>query len=390
MRSGLSLSRISILLVAGACLALPPVAPGQDSSGRPTVTQDPSGRPKPRKKGTKPKKVIRAAATPDKAPTSSVIIRSYPPDAEVFVDGKLVGTTADDGELELSDLRLGAHRIVLKKDGYREWAQTVTLTSSTETEEIEPLLQSENAYFRDIAKLPVVELGRELTGQLSRGSIGARDGKTFYDEYVLRVSEPDAYVIVLAAKGGSPSLKLVDDSNVAYSIEPIGDGVYQTVVVPRPGLYYVQVMAALDESSFSGGEYTLKVLEERMARAERPLSIGDTLSGALDATDRRAGPDDYYDSYSLTGSSGSAVRIAVTAGGEFTPGLTLLLDGRVIASSGKSDDKGKKKKKKNEPVADAGGAEIRTTLNGGTYTLYVRSIAGAKKGSYQLSVTAGG
>jgi hypothetical protein len=389
MRSRVSLPRISILLVAGACLALPTVAPGQDSSGRPTVVQDPSGRPKPRKKGTKPKKVIRAAPPADKAPTSSVIIRSYPPDAEVFVDGKLVGTTADDGELELSDLRLGAHRIVLKKDGYREWAQTVTLTSSTETEEIEPLLQSENAYFRDIAKLPVVELGRELAGQISRDSIAAKDGKTFYNEYVLRVSQPDAYVIVLGAKGGSPSVRLVDESNITYSIESIGEGVYQSVVVPRPGHYYVQVMASLDESSFSGGQYTLTVIEERVARAERPLAIGDTLTGALAATDRLAGPGDYYDSYSLTGGSGSAVRIAVTSGGEFTPGLTLLLDGRVIASSGKADDKGKKKKK-NEPVADGGGAEIRTTLNGGTYKLYVRSIAGAKKGTYQLSVTAGG
>ena len=117
MRSRPSLSRISILLVTGVCLALPPLSPGQDSSGRPTVTQDPSGRPKPRKPKPPPKKVIRAAPTPDKAPTSSVIIRSYPPDAEVFVDGKLVGTTADDGELELSGLRLGAHRIVLNKDG---------------------------------------------------------------------------------------------------------------------------------------------------------------------------------------------------------------------------------------------------------------------------------
>jgi hypothetical protein len=387
MRPGLSLSRISLLLAVGACLALPPAVAAQDSSGRPTVTQDPSGRPKPRK--PKPKKVIRAAPVPDAAPTSSVIIRSFPPDAEVFVDGKLVGTTADDGELELSGLRLGQHRIVLKKDGYREWAQTVALTSSTETEEIEPLLQSENAYFRDVAKLPVLELGTELTGRITRDSIAAKDGKTFYNEYALRVSEPDAYIMVLKGLGSTPVLKLVDDSNVAYSIGPIGEGVFQSVVVPRPGIYFIQVTAPLDESSFSGGQYTLKVLEERAARAERPLAIGDTLSGTLDATDRLAGPGEYFDSFRLTGGTGAPVRIAVQSGGAFTPGLTLLLEGRVVATSGKADTKGKKKK--NEPaVTGAADAEITTTLNGGTYTLYVRSVAGAKTGTYQLSVTPGG
>ena len=41
-----------------------------------------------------PKKVIRASEPVDKAPTSSVIIRSYPPGAEVYVDGTAVGTNA--------------------------------------------------------------------------------------------------------------------------------------------------------------------------------------------------------------------------------------------------------------------------------------------------------
>jgi hypothetical protein len=387
MRSVLRLTRISVLFAASLCMLLPPAAPAQDASGRPSVVQDPSGRPKPRRTG-RPKKVIRARPATDveRVPTASVIIRSYPPDAEVFLDGQLVGTTADDGELELSDLRLGQHRVVLKKDGYLEWAQTVTLTAGVAAE-VEPLLQSENAYFRDVAKLPAVEFGREVTGRLSRDSVAARDGKTFYNEYVMRVAEPDAYVFVLAPRGSSPTLKLVDDSNISYSIEPLGNNVYQSVVVPRPGYYYLQVAAAIDESTFTGGEYSLKVIEERVARAERPVSVGDTVKGSLDASDRLAGPGDYYDSYSLAGQSGATVRIAALADGAFTPGLTLLLDGKVVATSGRDD--GKKKKKKDAPAA-TGGAEITTTLTGGTYTIYVRSLAGAKVGSYQLSVTSGG
>jgi hypothetical protein len=33
---------------------------------------------------------------------------------------------------------------------------------------------------------------------------------------------------------------------------------------------------------------------------------------------------------------------------------------------------------------------LTTTLTGGTYTLYIRSVAGPKLGAYQLSITTGG
>src|SRR6185369_9686373 len=262
MPSVLRFAQISVLVALASSLALPPVATAQDASGRPTGGQEDTGRPKPRKPRPKPKKVIRTRAANDvdpAVPTSSVIIRSYPPGAEVLVDGNPVGTTGDDGELELSEVKLGTHRIVLHKDGYREWAQTVVLKSTTETPEFEPLLQSENPQFlRDVAKLPAVEFGKEITGHITRDSIATKDGKTFYNEYVITVEDPDAYIFLLKGRGVTPTLRLVDDKNVPSSIQHLSDEVYQSGVVQHPGYYFLQVMASLDETTFTSGDYSLK------------------------------------------------------------------------------------------------------------------------------------
>ena len=279
---------------------------------------------------------------------------------------------------------------MLHKNGYREWAQTVTIKSTTDAEEIEPLLQSENPQFmRDIGKMTTLELGKDVAGQITRDSIASRDGKTFYNEYVLKVDEPDAFVIVLKAHGTVPALKLVDDSNVPYSIEKVGDDVFQTVFVPHPGFYYVQVVGLLDESTFVSDDYTIKVVAESDARAERPIAVGETLAGALEPTDRQASPGEFIDGWTLTGQAGTQVRIAATTDKEkgFKPVLTLFLDGKVVATSSKSDSKSKKKK-----GSGSGDdvVEIVTTLTGGTYTIFVRSASGPKTGPYQLSVAMGG
>jgi hypothetical protein len=283
-------------------------------------------------------------------------------------------------------VKLGTHRIVLRKDGYREWAQTVVLKTTTETPEYEPLLQSENPQFmRDVAKLPAIEFGKEVTGRITRDSIAAKDGKTFYNEYVLTVEDPDAYVIVLKGRGVAPSLKLVDDKNVPASIQRVSDEIYQSGVVQHPGYYFLQVVAPLDESTFTSGDYSLKVLEESDAHGAHPVTVGATADGMLDATDLQTSPGDFYDQWSLAGQAGALVTITANTKGGFTPALTLLLDGKVVATSGPAP---KDKKKKNAAPADS--AQIVTTLTGGTYTIFVRSVAGPKQGGYQLSVTTGG
>jgi hypothetical protein len=329
----------------------------------------------------RPKKIIRARAAEDveKVPTASVIIRSQPDGAEVFVDGKLVGTTADDGELELSDMRLGPHLIVLRKDGYREWSQTVTLRT-TEPVEVLPLLQDLNAPMpRNLLKLPPVDYGVTISGTLTRDDQSAPDGTGYYDEFVMKVPGVDAFIIKLTATGFAPALKIFDDDNRAFDVRPLGEGTYQSVAVPRGGTYFLRISAAIDESSFVGGDYSLTVYSETSSRAAHAVTIGQTVDGALDTTDRTSGPNDYYDAWTFEAPAGARVLISAQSDA-FTPGLTLLLNNSVVAtSSAKSSSK-----KKPTPTS---GPSIDQTLTGGTYTVYVRSLGGAKVGPYRLSVS---
>lgn len=376
MRSARALMWAALFALLASGLATPPESAAQDSSGRPSVSEPTPRTPRTRRPRTRPKKVIRGRATTDveRVPTASVIIRSYPPGAEVFLDGQLVGTTADDGELELSDIRLGPHKVVLRKDGYREWSQTVTLTSPGDVE-IEPLLQTESVQFlRASGKLPVIETGSEVTGTIGRDGFPKRDGSGFYNEYVVRVPEPTALLIVMSSRGVDPTLKIVDEGDQPYGIDKIGDGVYQSALLPRSGSYYLQVGGPVDESSFVAGDYTIRVLEERVARGETPIAIGETKDGMLEGTDLTSAPNEFYDLWSISADGGARVRIAVSSAA-FKPGLTLMRDGRVVASTGKKGKKGE----------DA--SELSVRLDGGRYVLYVRSMDGGKSGAYQLSVS---
>ena len=384
MQQVLRKRRVSKALTV-ACVA---VILGLLSDAGPAAAQDPDGRapgaaPVVRpKRPRRPKKKIDAAPVPAavKAPTSSVIIRSQPADAEVFVDGKLVGTTADDGELELGELRFGPHLIVLRKEGFREWSQTVTLRTA-EPVEVNPLLQDLNAPMpRDAAKIPAIEFGKPVSGQLTRDDQVARDGSGFYDELLMRVAGVEAFLIKCTTTGFAPSLRIFDDNNRTFDVRPISEGVYQTVSVPQAGTYYLRISAQIDESSFDGGDYTVSVQPESAARTAQAITVGQTVDGQLEATDRTSGPGDYYDAWTFQGEQG--MRVQITASSDaFTPGITLLLNNSAIASSGNRS--GKRRSSSDAPGIDQ-------PLRRGTYTIYVRSAEGVKQGPYRLTVTPAG
>jgi hypothetical protein len=378
-RRPLKICAIVIAAFATACVCTDRAAAqsddGRGSGGGTTTTP----RPRPKKR---PKKIIRARAADDveKVPTASVIIRSHPDGAEVFVDGKMVGTTADDGELELSDMRFGPHLIVLRKDGYREWSQTVQLRS-VDPVEVLPLLQDLNAPVpRNLRNLPTITFGAAASGSLTRDDQTAPDGSGYYDEYTMKVADIDAFLIKLAANGFAPLLKIFDDDNRSYDVRAIGEGLYQSVSVPRGGTYFLRITSAIDESSFVGGDYTVTVISESASRASRAIAIGQTESGTLDTTDRASGASDYYDAWTFEAAAGT--RVLISARSEaFTPGLTLLLNNSVVATSSSGGSSSKKK-----GSSSSSGPAIEQTLAGGTYTVYVRSLSGAKVGAYQLSI----
>jgi len=62
-------------------------------------------------------------------PTSNLKVLSQPGGADVYLDGKLMGTTsADRGELALGNLPPGSSSLRVTASGYQDWTQSLTLT----------------------------------------------------------------------------------------------------------------------------------------------------------------------------------------------------------------------------------------------------------------------
>ena len=57
-----------------------------------------------------------------------------PPGSEVLVDNASAGTTDSSGRLETEPLTPGAHTVLVRDDGYRDWKQTVDVKAATRLE----------------------------------------------------------------------------------------------------------------------------------------------------------------------------------------------------------------------------------------------------------------
>jgi hypothetical protein len=72
-----------------------------------------------------------APKTPAPVPRAPVagplLIKSTPAGAQVFLDGKPVGTTNAEGQLELPQLPLGEHKVRLTLSGFEDYEQTTSL-----------------------------------------------------------------------------------------------------------------------------------------------------------------------------------------------------------------------------------------------------------------------
>jgi hypothetical protein len=107
------------------------------TSGRPaqalSVTLDRArGAPEPRAATDRRANQPAAAAARTNPPaggTGSLFVNSRPAGANVFVDGKLIGTTP----LLLPALALGDHAVHMELDGYRRWASSVRIAPGEES-----------------------------------------------------------------------------------------------------------------------------------------------------------------------------------------------------------------------------------------------------------------
>ena len=56
--------------------------------------------------------------------TGSITIKSIPADASIFIDGKKAGSAPE----TISDIKVGAHLVEVKRDGYENWSENIEIT----------------------------------------------------------------------------------------------------------------------------------------------------------------------------------------------------------------------------------------------------------------------
>jgi PEGA domain len=74
---------------------------------------------------------LRELYRPPPPPPSAgpVTLKSTPAEAQVYLDGKLVGTTNAEGELQLLQVAPGTHNVRLARAGYEDYEETLMLTA---------------------------------------------------------------------------------------------------------------------------------------------------------------------------------------------------------------------------------------------------------------------
>jgi hypothetical protein len=101
---------------------------------------------------------------PPPTPTEAgpLLIKSNPAGAQVFLDGKLAGTTGPDGELQLPQLSPGEHKIRLTRAGYQDFEETASLLAGQHAS-IPVTLTSKPA----VPEPPVAKFRVKLVGKCS-------------------------------------------------------------------------------------------------------------------------------------------------------------------------------------------------------------------------------
>jgi hypothetical protein len=117
--------RQKVLFRPGATLkidyALQPLAPGEAQEPRPAATAPPSGqRPAADRYGAP------ARAAVERGEFGSIAIRVQPGDAEILIDGE-PWTPSEGQDRLVIDLPEGAHRVEVRKDGFRSYTANVRI-----------------------------------------------------------------------------------------------------------------------------------------------------------------------------------------------------------------------------------------------------------------------
>lgn len=165
-----------------------------------------------------------------------------------------------------------------------------------------------------------IAIGQTLRGQLTSDDPVLAD-ESRYDEWVLTGAPGASYVARLSSNAFDPYMRVTGDGlDVGNDDDPTARGALNSrvdFVMPASGQVTIQA------NSFNGGEtgaYSLSVAEAEAPRQTQvvdasPISIGQTVNGALSEGSGQLGTGEYYAAYTLSGQAGQTVELAMTAPG---------------------------------------------------------------------------
>lgn len=237
----------------------------------------------------------------------------------------------------------------------------------------------------DPAPTPVartIAIGESLQGELTDDSpLREDDGNQPYELYSIlgkgqrvriqmSAENFDAYLHVYRVTANGEEEVATDDDGAG--------GTNARVVLELNGEYRILARSLGDDGR---GSYQLSVSEAPVvAVVQRPLSVGETVSGELSASDPELDEGGYFHEYVMDASAGDAFRITLRSG-EFDSYLRWGTKSGESFTEVASDD-------------DSGGdldsmIQVRVERSG-TYVIRVSALGAGNVGPYQLTVERGG
>jgi len=241
--------------------------------------------------------------------------------------------------------------------------------------------------------LPLHAQSSIRVGQTVRGELSATDPKagddSHYDlftfrarrgervTFTLRSSAFDAYVAVGRMEGGEFDQIESDDDGAG------GTDARVTLTFPQDGEYVVRANSlstgetgAYTLTADAGGEEEDDEDASTPAAVAVPIRMGQTLSGALNASDPKMADGSFFDHYRFTGRRGERVEVVMRSTAFDSHLAVGQLDGTELNVLETDDD-------------GAGGndARVRLTLpEDGEYTIRANSLEGGETGAYTIAL----
>ena len=178
--------------------------------------------------------------------TATLMIRSSPGGAHVYVDDEPVGTTSAEGRLKLSTLTSGQHRVRLSLDGYRDGVKDVALAAGAALE-----------FNLSLEPIPAVLPSSAATNAVEPPSPHLPTASL--------VRDPEAVIYIFRRSKFVASAVLPDVYCDGASRGQIHAGTYLTMRVP-PGRHvtssagkYLKNEARIDLDAVAGGAYYIEL-----------------------------------------------------------------------------------------------------------------------------------